>query len=107
VRKIPAAHPDILARNRSTGIMSETLREEVRRFVLPRFEGHELGDDENFFALGLINSLFAMELVVYIEQLVGIPVPNAELRLENLQTIDNIVRLAERLGRTARPAPTR
>lgn len=81
--------------------MSDTLRAEVRRFVMPRFPGFELTDDQDLFALGFVNSLFAMELVLFIEQLIGTRVPNDELSLDNFNTVDGIVRLAERLTASA------
>ncbi len=83
--------------------MSETLREEIRRFVLPRFPGVELADDQDIFALGFANSLFAMELVMLVEQLIGTKVPNQELSLDNFRTIDSVAALAERLTGSAEP----
>ena len=77
--------------------MTETTRSELRRFIGQRFAGVELSDDTDMFSLGLANSLFSMELVLFLEQLLQTQVPNEELSLDNFRTIDALVRLADRL----------
>ena len=77
--------------------MTDTTRIELRRFVEQRFAGIELSDDLDIFSLGLANSLFSMELVIFLEQLLGTQVPNEELSLGNFRTIDAMVELAGRL----------
>ena len=77
--------------------MTDTTRTELRQFVERRFAGIELTDDLDIFSLGLANSLFSMELVLFIEQLLKTQVPNQELSLDNFRTIDAMVGLANRL----------
>jgi acyl carrier protein len=76
---------------------TDTTRTQLREFVERRFAGIELTDDLDIFSLGFANSLFSMELVLFIEQLVGTEVPSAELSLDNFRTIDAMTALAERL----------
>ena len=86
--------------------MSEKIRAEVRRFVEPRFPQHHLGDDDDMFAQGFVNSLFAMELVLLVEQLLGTRIPNHELNFDNFRTVDAIVELVHRVS-SADPANVR
>lgn len=77
--------------------MTDTTRTQLRRFVERRFAGIELTDDLDIFSLGLANSLFSMELVLFLEQLIGVQVPSEELCLDNFRTIDAMTELAGRL----------
>jgi methoxymalonate biosynthesis acyl carrier protein len=85
--------------------MTDTTRTELRRFVERRFAGIELTDDLDIFSLGLANSLFSMELVIFLEQLLETQVPNEELSLGNFRTIDAMVELADRLTAADRRQP--
>lgn len=53
--------------------------------------------DEDLFARGGISSLFAMELVLYIEQQFGVAVPGPELTLDNFRTVQAMAALVRRL----------
>lgn len=71
-------------------------RAETRAFLNKFFQGIELKDDEDFFALGFINSLFAMQLVLFVEKETGVALENEELALDNFKSIDALVSLIER-----------
>ncbi|WP_367129072.1 acyl carrier protein [Saccharothrix sp. HUAS TT1] len=68
----------------------------VREFITARYPQAEIADDDDIFALGYVNSLFAMELVRFVERTFKISVPENELRLDNFRTIDSIVELVRR-----------
>lgn len=68
----------------------------VREFLARFLRNHELGDDENIFALGFVNSLFAMQLVMFVEKEFGVAVENEDLDLENFQTVNAIAGLVAR-----------
>ena len=76
------------------------LRENIRAFIkshLAVFEDEaEFTDSDNIFALGFVNSLFAMQLVNYVQQEFGIVVEDADIDIANFNSVDNIVRLIER-----------
>ena len=65
---------------------------------------HDPGDDQDIFALGLVNSLFAMQLVSYVEKEFGITVEEEDLEIENFSTINAIAALVERKAGAARCA---
>ena len=72
-------------------------KQRIRAFLAQYIRNHEaLQDDEDMFAAGHVNSLFAMQLVLFIESDFGIRLPNSDLRLDNFRTIDNIAALIQR-----------
>lgn len=67
----------------------------VRTFLAPHLGGHEIGADEDIFALGYVNSLFAMQLVTFVEKEFGFAVESEDLEFDNFRTVAGIVRLVE------------
>ena len=68
----------------------------VREFI-SRFVGENgLQDDEDIFASGFVNSMFAMQLVLFVEQQFKITIEDEDLDLENFKTINAIAYLVER-----------
>ena len=47
-------------------------------------------DTDDIFERGIVNSLFAMQLVTFIELKFGIQVENEDLEITNFNTIENI-----------------
>jgi len=73
----------------------EENKEKIKKFLSRFFRKHELGDDEDIFSLGFVNSLFAMQLVMFIEKEFGISVENKDLDLKNFSTVNAINQLIE------------
>jgi acyl carrier protein len=69
---------------------------EIRQFLSRSFRNYELKDDEDIFALGFVNSLFAMQLVLFVEQKFHIAVKNTDLELDNFRTINALANLIKR-----------
>jgi methoxymalonate biosynthesis acyl carrier protein len=67
----------------------------IREF-LGRFIRHQVGDDEDIFALGFVNSLFAMQLVMFVEKNFGVNVEDADLDLDNFRSVNAIAALVAR-----------
>jgi methoxymalonate biosynthesis acyl carrier protein len=61
--------------------------------------GRPVGPDDDYFALGLVNSLFALELVTFVEQRFGLAVEVEDLELDHFRTIDRLAGFV--LARTA------
>ncbi|CAL9404282.1 MULTISPECIES: acyl carrier protein [Streptomyces] len=53
--------------------------------------------DLDLFASGLVSSMFAMELVVLLEQRYGVAVVGGDLKLDNFRTVQRITELVLRL----------
>lgn len=73
---------------------------QILDFIRSRYPQAEIGPDDDFFAVGYINSLFAMELVMFVEKTYDVRIPNNELRIDNFRSASGIARLVERLGST-------
>jgi methoxymalonate biosynthesis acyl carrier protein len=77
--------------------MSDTTSERILGFVTDRFPQAEITESEDIFSLGYINSLFAMELVMFVEKTFAVTIPNDELRIDNFRTTRTMTELVTRL----------
>ena len=75
---------------------TEEIKTKTRDFVSRFFRGHELGDDEDMFATGYVNSMFAMQLVQFVESTFGITVESEDLELDNFRSVNAITALVQR-----------
>ncbi|QDP83208.1 acyl carrier protein [Nocardia otitidiscaviarum] len=63
----------------------------------------ELSPDDDIFALGLVNSLRALEIVVHVEKTYGITVEVEDLELDNFRSAARAAAFVERKrGRDSR-----
>ena len=71
------------------------LREKIRKFIennLVVFEDEaKFEDSDNIFEMGFVNSLFAMKMVNYIENDIGIELSNDDLDIGNFNSVERIV----------------
>jgi acyl carrier protein len=81
--------------------MQDNVADRILEFVRGRYPQAEIDPDQDIFALGFVNSLFAMELVMFIEKEFGITVPNDALKIDNFRTADSMTGLVERLASVA------
>lgn len=77
--------------------MSNSISEQILGFVKNRFPQAEITAAEDIFSLGYINSLFAMELVMFIEKTFATRIPNEELKLDNFRSVNAMADLVSRL----------
>ena len=86
--------------------MSETTGD-ILAFITGRFPQAAITATEDIFSLGYINSLFAMELVMFLETTYSFAVPNEELNLDNFRTVSSMAALVQRnAGVAAEPSPS-
>jgi methoxymalonate biosynthesis acyl carrier protein len=71
------------------------IKKRIREFLARFFQNLNLEDNQDFFALGFVNSLFAMQLVLFVEKEFGFRVENDDLNIDNFRSIDAITRLIE------------
>ncbi len=76
--------------------MAGPIEDKLRAFVAPNFRGRNLKDDEDIFALGVVNSLFAMQLVAFVEREFQITIDNEDLDLDNFRSINAMTSLVTR-----------
>jgi acyl carrier protein len=73
----------------------------IRQFLARFFKDYDLKDDEDIFSLGFVNSLFAMQLVLFVEQTFQITIEDEDLDIDNFRTIDALSSLIQRKTTTA------
>jgi len=71
-------------------------RDQIKAFLETSFRQHDFRDDDDIFGLGFVNSLFAMQLVNFVETTFGITVEDDELELDNFRTIEAMTALVGR-----------
>jgi methoxymalonate biosynthesis acyl carrier protein len=60
----------------------------------------EIEPDLDLFGSGLVTSMFAMELVVHLEQAFDIAIVGRDLRLDNFRSVNTMTALVQRLQST-------
>jgi acyl carrier protein len=64
------------------------VKESVKRFILSSINITHLGDDDNLFESGIVNSLFAVQLMTFIEKTFAIEVGMDDLDIENFKSLN-------------------
>jgi len=70
----------------------------IRSFLESFIQDDDFSDEDDIFALGLVNSLMAMQLVLFLEKEFSIKFSNEELNLQNFRSIDAMAALLENRG---------
>ena len=68
----------------------------IREFFSRFFRTVELTDTTDIFEGGLVNSLFAMQLIAWLEKEFGIAIENDDLNISNFNSIEAISNLLDR-----------
>jgi len=74
----------------------EENKAKIQAFLARFLRNHKLQEDEDIFELGFVNSLFAMQLVLFVEKEFNITIENEDLDLDNFRTIQAIAGLIDR-----------
>ena len=74
----------------------EQAKEKLRAFLARHIAGRTITDEDQIFASGFVNSMFAMQLVLFLEKNFQIAIGNEDLELKNFQTINAMAELVER-----------
>ena len=64
------------------------IKETVKRFILSSIAIADLDDDDNLFESGIVNSLFAVQLMTFIEKTFAIEVEMDDLDIENFKSLN-------------------
>jgi methoxymalonate biosynthesis acyl carrier protein len=68
----------------------------IKAFLSRFFQTAALKEDDDIFALGFVNSLFALQLVTWVEKEFDIQIEDEDLDVENFNTIEAIANLVSR-----------
>ncbi len=71
----------------------EDIKLRIRQFLAPALGGYEVADREDIFSLGYVNSLFAMQLVNFIEQEFALTIESQDLEFDNFRTVSGMADL--------------
>jgi methoxymalonate biosynthesis acyl carrier protein len=72
------------------------VKETVRNFINNSINIDGLGDDENLFESGIVNSLFAVQLMTFVERNFGIEIGTEDLDVENFKSVSATAMFIER-----------
>lgn len=78
------------------GVVKELSKESIREFFSRFFITTKLGDEDDIFSGGYVNSLFAMQLIAWLEKEFGVVVADSDLQIGNFNSVSAIVAFAER-----------
>jgi len=68
----------------------------IKAFLSDFFQTAGLREDDDIFALGFVNSLFALQLVMWVEKEFGVEIRDEDLDIDNFNTIEAIANLVSR-----------
>jgi len=72
------------------------MKTRIRTFLGRTIRNQQVADDQDIFAAGFVNSLFAMQLVLFVEREFAFAVSNDDLVIDNFRTINAITHLVQR-----------
>ncbi|WP_030568221.1 acyl carrier protein [Streptomyces aureocirculatus] len=75
--------------NNADALTGPVVTKELSEFLTANL-GQELAPDDDYFTMGLVNSLFAMELVTFVERQYGIEVQVEDLDLDNFRSLGRL-----------------
>lgn len=64
------------------------VKEAIRRFVVRSINISDIQDDDDLFESGLVNSLFAVQLMTFIEKTFAIEVDPDDLDIRNFRSLN-------------------
>ncbi len=72
-----------------TNINAEVINEKIRNFITNSIKIRDLRSDDNLFESGIVNSLFAIQMMTFLEKAFDIQVTTDDLLMENFQSVDS------------------
>lgn len=76
--------------------MNNPERVMVREFITQHTGGIRMDDEEDMFASGMVSSLFAVQLVMWIERNFGTPIEGTDLDFANIRSVSAIASFVDR-----------
>jgi acyl carrier protein len=78
--------------------MERMLEKKIMDFLKRFFRVDTLGFDDNIFEMGYVNSLFSMQLVMFLEKEFDIEIEPEDMNLDNIVTVNKIVKFLNSKG---------
>lgn len=73
-----------------TDLNNDSIRAKVRKFIQKYSKKDNIEDKQNLFEMSFANSLFAMQLILFIENEFKLAVASEDIGIDNFDTIDKI-----------------
>ncbi|SHJ86278.1 Acyl carrier protein [Clostridium cavendishii DSM 21758] len=74
------------------------VKEKIRQFLSRFFYSNDIQDDDNILEMDTVNSLFTMQLLMFLESEFKFQVSNEDIDLENFKSINAIVNYLRKKG---------
>jgi methoxymalonate biosynthesis acyl carrier protein len=74
---------------------TQTYQTEIREFLETFIAEDDFEDSDDIFEMGLVSSLMAMQLVLFVEKRLDTKLDGADLDFANFRTIDHIATLMQ------------
>lgn len=74
----------------------QDIQAKTRAFLAKYIQNVDLQDDQDIFEMGFVNSLFAMQLVLFVESEFSIALDNEDLDIDNFRSVNAITDLIQR-----------
>lgn len=76
--------------------VTDQTKERIRDFLSRYVRNQQLADDDDIFASGFVNSMMAIQLVMFVEKEFSFTVEDEDLEMSNFRSVNAIASLAER-----------
>jgi acyl carrier protein len=80
---------------------TDEIKQKTKSFLTGNFKYLELNDDDDIFSLGLANSLFAMQMVMFVEKEFRLTVADDDLLIDNFRSVNAVLNFVTRKHGTA------
>lgn len=77
----------------------ENIKTKIRDFMFRFFRADNFHDDMDIYSMGFVNSLFGIQLVLFLEKKFNITIDNNDMDVENFKTLNKIANFVERKTR--------
>lgn len=75
----------------------ENIKSEIRKFMKKKSGKKTFDDGDDLFKLGFVDSLYAFQLVLFIEKTFKVKVKNKEITQDNFRSINAIAQTVEKV----------
>jgi methoxymalonate biosynthesis acyl carrier protein len=85
-----------MAHGGGMGMVQELHKKSIREFFSLFFFTGKLGDGDDIFSGGYVNSLFAMQLIAWLEKEFDVVVADSDLQIGNFNSVSSVAAFIER-----------
>ncbi len=71
----------------------EEIKQSIQAFLARAMSNTKIGDDDNIFELGLVHSLFTMQMILFIEAKFGIELEPETMTPDDIASVNRIAAL--------------